>query len=70
MARIRLDLKSWLKRGLGWIQHKMRVLAAVSYHIVKALRSRIREITAQAGEETSILVLRLIVSRRLHISER
>lgn len=70
MARIRLDLKSWLKHSLSWIQHKMRVLAAVSFYIVKAVSSRMREITAQAGEETSILVLRLIVSRRLHISER
>lgn len=70
MARIRLDLESRLKRSLGWTQHKMWVLVAVSFHIVKAVSSRMREITAQAGEETSILVLRLIVSRRLNISER
>lgn len=70
MAQIRLDLRSWFKRSVVWTQHKLLVLSGVTFQILKAVSCRTSDIAAQAGAETSLLVIRLTVCRRLHISER
>ncbi|XP_017960637.1 sodium channel protein Nach [Drosophila navojoa] len=59
LGRCAACTKNWLLT-FGWLL----------LWLIRAVSSRLRDVAAQAGAETSLLAIRLTVNRRLHITER
>ncbi|EDW57221.2 pickpocket protein 19 [Drosophila virilis] len=59
-----------LKRCSAWTRHWLLVIGCLLLRLLRAVSARLRDVTAQAGDETSLLAIRLTVNRGLHMAER